>query len=337
MTKLIHNPHDKSFRQAMSDPRVAREVIDQGLTADQKALIDFQTMHIEKDTFVDEDYRYELSDLVYRVKLKTDGMGYIYLLCEHLSQAKALMPFYLLSYQIKIMKAHLKKDYKKLPLVFPIVLYHGRSPYNEPTDLYACFDHPALARKYFLKPHGLIDLTRMADEDILKYKWASVMELIFKHVFARDVLPVFEKLAQTGIFQKLVKEDGSHYVLDMVYYTIKAAEVSDPERFKQLFENTEEIRGEIMTIAQQLEQRGIEKGMRQGMQQGMQRGIEQGVQQGIERGVQQGMQQGIEQGVQQGRAEYAYETARRMLADNERLEKIARYTGLSLDEIKTLC
>ncbi|MEM9243305.1 MAG: hypothetical protein AAGA27_04525 [Pseudomonadota bacterium] len=56
-----------------------------------------------------------------------------------------------------------------------------------------------------------------------------------------------------------------------------------------------------MTIAQQLEQRGIEKGM------------------------------------QQGRAEYAYETARRMLVDNEHLEKIARYTGLSLDEIKTLC
>ncbi|MEM9243568.1 MAG: Rpn family recombination-promoting nuclease/putative transposase [Pseudomonadota bacterium] len=307
MSKLIHNPHDKTFRKAMSHPSVARDIFEQSLSEEVKQLIDFKEMHIEKDTFVDETYRYELSDLIYRVKLKNGGTGYIYLLCEHLSQAKPQMAFSLLSYQIKMMKAHLEKGYDKLPLVFPIVLYHGKAAYKEPTDIYACFEHPDLAHKYFLKPHGLIDLSKLEDEEILKYQWASVMELIFKHVFERDVLPVFEKLAESGIFDRIVEEGGSHYVLDMVYYTINAAEVSDPERFKKVFEQQQDIGERVMTIFQQFEHQ-----------------------------KEQAMQQGMQQGIQQGKINHAYEMARRMLTDNESFEKIARYTGLSIEEIKTL-
>ena len=274
MAKFIQNPHDKMFRKSMSDHRVARDVFEQGLSAEVRALIDFKSLHIEKDTFVDEQYRYELSDLVYRVKLKDGRVGYIYLLCEHLSQPRELMPFWLLSYQLKIMKAHLKKGHDKLPLVFPLVLYHGKSSYSTPTDLYACFEHPDLAEKYFLQPHGLIDLTVMADEDILKHKWASVMELIFKHVFERDVLPVFEKLAGEGIFQQLTKEGGSHYILDLVYYTIKTAEVSDPERFKKVFEHQDGIGEKVMTIFQQFEEQKQQIAM-QNLQQGIEQGMEQ--------------------------------------------------------------
>lgn len=296
MNKIINNPHDKAFRKAMSDPRVAREVFEQGLSEAVRTLIDWSSMHIEKDTFVDDQYRYELSDLVYRVKLTDNRSGYLYLLCEHLSQPRRLMPFWLLSYQIKIMKAHLKKGYDRLPLVFPVILYHGKVNYHEPTDIYACFEYPAMAEKHFLKPHGLIDLTAMSDEDILKNKWASVMELIFKHVFERDVLPIFEKLAKSEIFEKLEAGGGSHYVLDMVYYTIKTAEVSDPEQFKKLFSSTEKIREEIMTLADQWKQ----------------------------------------QGMQQGRAGAYYEMALDMLKNNEPVERISRYTRLSLDEIKKL-
>jgi len=94
-------------------------------------------MTIQKDTFIDDEYRYELSDLVYQVKLKGGNTGYLYLLCEHLSQPRALMAFHLLSYQIKIMKAHLDKGHKKLPLVMSLA------------DIYASlelFDHCLLAR-----------------------------------------------------------------------------------------------------------------------------------------------------------------------------------------------
>ncbi|MEM9243569.1 MAG: hypothetical protein AAGA27_05880 [Pseudomonadota bacterium] len=47
-------------------------------------------------------------------------------------------------------------------------------------------------------------------------------------------------------------------------------------------------------------------------------------------------EQAMQQGMQQGKINHAYEMARRMLADNEHLEKIARYTDLSVEEIETL-
>lgn len=52
--------------------------------------------------------------------------------------------------------------------------------------------------------------------------------------------------------------------------------------------------------------------------------------------VKKGLEQGIEQGIEQGEHKKAIEMALEMLADNEPIEKIIKYTKLSLAEIRAL-
>ncbi|WP_316813838.1 PD-(D/E)XK nuclease family transposase [Pedobacter heparinus] len=48
------------------------------------------------------------------------------------------------------------------------------------------------------------------------------------------------------------------------------------------------------------------------------------------------LQQGLEQGVSEGEHKKAIEMALEMLADNQPIEKIAKYTKLSIEEIQSL-
>lgn len=72
-----------------------------------------------------------------------------------------------------------------------------------------------------------------------------------------------------------------------------------------------------MTIAQQLEQKGIEKG------------IEQGIEQGIEKGIELGEQRGIEK----GEREATLKIARTMLQNGLDRNTVMTMTGLSEDEL----
>lgn len=56
----------------------------------------------------------------------------------------------------------------------------------------------------------------------------------------------------------------------------------------------------------------------------------------IEGSKQEGIKQGIEQGIEQGKQSEKIEIAKNMLLDKEPIEKIKRYTGLTLEEIEEL-
>ena len=72
-----------------------------------------------------------------------------------------------------------------------------------------------------------------------------------------------------------------------------------------------------MTIAQQLEQKGIEKG------------IEQGIEQGIEKGIQLGEQRGIEK----SEREATLKIARTMLQNGLDRNTVMKMTSLSEDDL----
>ena len=64
--------------------------------------------------------------------------------------------------------------------------------------------------------------------------------------------------------------------------------------------------------------------------------LEQGLEQGRSEGLAQGRNEGLEQGRTEGIAEGKLEMAKAMKADNEPIDKIIKYTGLSKEEIEQL-
>jgi len=55
-----------------------------------------------------------------------------------------------------------------------------------------------------------------------------------------------------------------------------------------------------------------------------------------QRGYKEGVEARISQGIQQGSQQKAIETAKNMLKDNLDIQTILKYTGLSIEEIKSL-
>jgi predicted transposase/invertase (TIGR01784 family) len=79
-----------------------------------------------------------------------------------------------------------------------------------------------------------------------------------------------------------------------------------------------------------------EKGEARGLAKGLAQGLEKGVAQGLEKGIAQGLEKGIAQGEAIGEAKRNIEIAKEMLSDNEPIEKIMKFSKLSLAEILKL-
>ena len=65
-------------------------------------------------------------------------------------------------------------------------------------------------------------------------------------------------------------------------------------------------------------------------------GLEEGKAEGLEQGRSEGLAEGEKIGEARGEASKALEMAKAMKADNEPADKIAKYTGLSKEEIEKL-
>ena len=313
MPKKHLSPHDRFVRLMMTDPKVIREFFEENLPADIKAIADLNTLIPQKESFVDDHLRLQITDLLYSVEFEGEE-GFFYILCEHASSQDLLLPFRMLKYSIAVMDHHLKKSKsKKLPLLYPLIFYTGSRPYKLTTDLFDLFgSYKERARNIFSHLFHLIDLSQVTDEHLKAHLWYGVMARLMKHIYEKSIIPALQDLMAD--LQKIEKSEEMRYIYGILSYAMEAGEVSNKEEFirtvtqglKTVDEDT------IMTIAEQLKQEVFN------------------------RGIQQGMQQGIQQGMQEGRFGEKLEIARSMLLKGIDTKTIMEVTHLSFDQIKEI-
>ena len=87
-------------------------------------------MELEKDTMIEEELKDVFSDLIYKVSLNGKD-AYLYFLFEHKSYPYKKIALQLLKYIRSIWELKMKQGEKeKLPLIIPLVFYHGRLKWN---------------------------------------------------------------------------------------------------------------------------------------------------------------------------------------------------------------
>ena len=69
MSSSIHQPNDKLFKLSMGNLRVATEFFQAHLPATLLSKIDFSTLKLEKDSFIDGIYKATEADIVYSVQI----------------------------------------------------------------------------------------------------------------------------------------------------------------------------------------------------------------------------------------------------------------------------
>ncbi|WP_394551250.1 ISNCY family transposase (plasmid) [Pantoea sp. SGAir0180] len=304
-------PHDATFRQFLSQPEIARDFMELHLPAELRAICDLNTLKLESGSFVEDDLRQYFSDVLYSLKTTRDEEGYIHVLIEHQSSPDKLMAFRLLRYAVAAMQRHLEAGHKSLPLVIPVLFYTGkRSPYPYSTRWLDAFSDPVLAARLYAEPFPLVDVTVIPDEEIAGHRSMAALTLLQKHIHQRD----FAELMDTLVPVLLAGYLSSSQVISLIHYIVQTGETSDAEALvRELAQRVPQHGDELMTIAQQLEQKGIEKGM--------------------EKGIEKGIQLGREAGRSEGEREATLKIARTMLQNGLDNETVMKMTGLNADDL----
>src|SRR3990167_7952036 len=162
MAKNNLSYHDRFTRSLMTNPKVIQEFFHKNLPDSLRELIDFSSIHLQKESHINDKLNSQIIDLLYKADFNGKP-GFLYLLIEHASKPHPLLPFRLLKYMIGVMEDHLKvTKAKELPLVYPLILYTGKRPYTHTLDLFDLFPEKEreIAKQTLFSPYHLIDLTQ---------------------------------------------------------------------------------------------------------------------------------------------------------------------------------
>lgn len=224
MERLPTTPHDAVFRQMLTQKEVARDFLQIHLPEAFLNICDMATLTLESGSFIEDDLRTCYSDILYSLQTK-HGPGYVYALIEHQSKPDKFMAFRLMRYAIAAMQHHLNAGHKTLPLVVPVLFYHGtESPWPYTLNWHHLFSEPKLAKALYGNEFALVDLTVMPDNQILQHQRVAMLELLQKHIRRRDLSELLDQLITL-----LTQEHLTEYQIDvLINYMLKAGNTTEP-------------------------------------------------------------------------------------------------------------
>lgn len=306
-------PHDAVFKTFLRHPETARDFLQIHLPVSLCELCDLQTLKLESDSYIEENLRASYSDVLWSVKT-TEGDGYIYVVIEHQSTPDAHMAFRLMRYAVAAMQKHLDAGHQQLPLVVPMLFYHGaKSPYPWSLCWLDEFANPKLARQLYTAAFPLVDITVIPDDEIAQHRRMALLELIQKHIRQRDLMGLVEQIVSlllTGLTNDSQIKTLFNYIL----------QTGDAPRFSEFIrgvaERSPQHKEHLMTIADRLHEAGFQKGWLKGQQEGK--------------------QEGKQEGLIEGQRTEALRISRTMLADGIDISTIQKITRLSAEDIQGL-
>ena len=290
---------------------VAAEFFQLALPSQVLNIIDLNTLQYVNANFLDNTLGEGTVDLVYTVNFK-GKTGYLWLLCEHQSSQDHTITLRMQKYMLRICTQHLKENPgTKLPLIYPILAYSGKTQYSSSLSFWDMFDDKELAETFFTKPIQILEISKLSEENLRNNINSGLMLYFLQKIHEQDILPFIKSFA--NIIEQISLKDFQ-YIEDLLVYVLEKGESKTPEDVVKVLQDivSQDNRGKIMNIAEHFKNIGLQQGMERGMQQGMERGIERGVQQG------------------------KYDVALNMLDCGQSIDLISKVTGLKPDDILQL-
>ncbi|WP_051822757.1 Rpn family recombination-promoting nuclease/putative transposase [Desulfonatronum thiodismutans] len=272
----INNIHDTFFRETMSHKEVAADFLANYLPAKVLKHIKLDTLAITKDSFVDEKQAEHYSDLLYQIMLSSDRPGFVYFLFEHKSYPDRFVVLQLLRYIIEIWELHLKQNQKAktLPLIIPIVIYHGK-PKGKAIRLSELVDIPDPELSAYVPGFDLAfyDFSPETDEII---KGQILNQLVMLCLQARNTPEDVEKIWEIIALVIQMDENATsmHWLEKIFRYVLSVMDI-EPEEMQNMFTQSLSAGkgGMFMTVAERLELRGETRGLQKGRGELLQRQI----------------------------------------------------------------
>lgn len=271
MEKPRH-PHDHFFRQTFGIPEIAKDYLRNFLPTQLAQQIQLDSIERVEGAFVSNKLRAHFSDIVYRCVLKDGGNAWLTFLFEHKSKQAKYPHIQLLRYMLEIWERAVKEK-KRLPLIIPIIVYHGKKRWNlKPFESY--FEGWSETLRPYLPAFDylLTDLSGLSDEEIINIEARFLINtfLSLKHQGEKDYL---RKHIATVFYQlndSEYDEYEKNYIQMLLVYLLCTSQFNDAEWERMI----NDIPSSVKPLAMSTYDLLIKKGIEQGIEQGIERGIE---------------------------------------------------------------
>ncbi len=303
MTKK-HNTHDSGYKKLFSNPVIVKELLLSFVDEPWVNDLNYNTLERLDKSFITEEFINRESDIIYKVNFKNEEI-FIYILIEFQSSVDRFISLRILRYITEFYEYLVSaKKIKKLPPVFPIMLYNGEKKWTAPIEFSNLVDKvipdvyiPAF-RYYKIAENEFSKKTLLNIKNILSaifYLENSDMNDISIEIQKIINLIEKEKPQELRLFRKWIKHFfyGNDEISDVIENSI-----TEIEEVKDMLSATLKKRDKIQ--------------------------------------FEQGKLEGIQKGMQKGKIEGKLETAKALLNKKMPVKEISEITGLSVKEIEKL-
>jgi predicted transposase/invertase (TIGR01784 family) len=318
MPSKISSVHDKFLKELLSDKEVAIDFLVEFLPKDIVAAIKLYTLEPLNTSYLSASLEETFSDVVWRIQTNEQSLN-ICLLLEHKSSKDPKVAFQILEYLAQAYRKQLTSKQKRLELIIPVLYYHGKTKWEVKTLPDFFNDYPDIFKKY-LPNYSLefIDLRKLNDTQLLNLQNGMLGSalMVQRNIFESEKL----KRNFVSIIKSIEPYLEKNFSNTIFVYMIQFLEISESELNKKIEEIPEILNSKIMSLYDQL----LERGRKEGIEKGIEKGRNLGIEEGIEKGKYLGIEEGLEK------------TVLNAFDNHIALDTIRVITGESLDKINAI-
>ncbi len=288
--------HDRSYQKLFSNKEIFRQLLTSFVHESWVKDLDFSGCELIKSAFVSRKYKKTFSDLLYKLKLRDRDL-YVVILLEFKSAPAWFVAVQIAGYILDFYR-HLidsEKRLRKLPPVFPILLYNGKRRWTSPTDLSEVVEGTPILGKYGLQFKYFPIIERAFPPRLLK-RIGNIVSTLFlaeTHYDSEVLIREFKRLRYTIKNKKALSLFFNWFTQMFLHGRIDDADYSKLEKVHY-------SKAEVGMLIE-----------------------------AIQKEKSQIRAQGKREGKREGKKEGKLEIARAMLQNGESVDQIARYTGLA--------
>ena len=267
-----HQYHDKIFKKILDDKKELSNFIKRYLKCKE---IEEENIERYNRKFVTNNFKTKESDIIYKIKNRN-----VFILIEHQSTIDYRMPERVTEYCIELIKSIMKKDSKKYPLIYPIVLYTGNKKWNAPLTI------SDKQEKYYGFPklnypkYNLVDICNYSKKELINEKSMISKAMLFEKIKTKkefeQVMYVLMKKGLNNEEVKCIKMILNYSDLINKRYPDEAKKWRERINKKEGVGNMTQFEKFFIQIFddryQEAEEKGTKEGLKKGMKQGMQQG-----------------------------------------------------------------
>ncbi|MHA6250599.1 Rpn family recombination-promoting nuclease/putative transposase [Oceanobacillus sp. CAU 1775] len=307
----ITNPHDKFVKDTLNNIKNAQSFLINYLPDTLRNAVDISTLEPQKDSFINKNLEEGFSDLLFKAMINGQE-GYFYFLIEHKSYVSKDLPLQLLDYMVYIWQSKMSKEHAtELPVIFPLVLRHNVNNRNNMKTLgemikgYQSFNKDI---QQFIPDFEflLYDLSTYDDSEIRGTVQLRILFLLLRDIPVKKEEELWKTVERAVEYLSELADEQTEqeFFQTMMIYLFSASRSLTK---KDLYEMNNRIKlidpkrsEEMMSLADILRREGKIEGKMEGKREGK------------------------------------IEVIQNLLNEGFKVESIAKFTGLSMEEVNNI-